>query len=504
MPLTQKNQQDIRYRARLDGLRVQEFLALADQIRQLLDLSAEQSIGVTFDLPSSKFDGTLEEARTVFQAGKDEELVSNAAFHINGQADTRKKIVKVESSAFYGNVSLTFGLTIEPAEMDEVIQLTKQALPPMFPDSDAEQQRLRSVRVACEEMAANAASVKEACTVVTQQANVVSQLAAEVDEARGAIGANAKEATVLLETATQRHASLVELLDRAKVINQDIEDKQVRFTGIVNNAEDFQRRIEAAEQKARTVVEEVQTKTAASLQELHTKSGTTIADLQTENGALTTRLQSANEASVTEMQAEIARQLKGHGERTDAIVTRNEGLQADVKTLLQGATAGQLHLAFKERQKELESTQGRWLTGLVVNTVMIVVGGMWLINDLAQVQGTELGLIAVKVTVILPLVILDFFVGSQYTHRGALIEEYAFKASICASLMPFKDLVLGQAGQDSTQRFVLDAVERIYTNPSDAITRAGPATKQVRSAMKILQDTGVLDLAKAAVDKAKP
>lgn len=503
MPATPKNQLNIYYRARLDGLRASECVLLADRLAEVVKIANPSGMTINFDLPNSAFQGPLEEARTAYPAEGEPALVNSATLTIAGQSETGPKSIIVSPSLVHGLVSLTLG-PIDPAEVDPVIHLCKQALPPMFPDSDTEQQNLRAVRMACEEMAAQADAVRQSLGIVEQQASAVARLATEVEQARGTIGVQAAETAALLDSATQKEAALSALLEKAKAAHQDIEDKQIRFTGVVNNAEDFQRRIEAAEQRARTTVEEVQTKTAATLQELQSKSATTISELQSENAGLVSRLQAANDASVTEMRGQIAGQLKEHGERTAAIVTQNEALQADVKTLLQGATAGQLHLSFKERQKELERTQSWWLIGLIVNTLVVVGAGMWLIHDLASIQGTELGLIAVKVTVILPLAILDVFIATQYTHRRALVEEYAFKASICASLMPFRDLVSGQAAEASTQRFVLEAVDRIYANPSDAITRAGPAQKQISRAMKTLQEAGVLELAKGIAEKAKP
>ena len=502
MPVTIKNQRNIHYRARLDGLTAQECLALIDQIAATFELPVLSS-AISFDLPSKTFQGTLDEAREAFPSGGVSELINSANLGFAGQRESRDFAITVAASPIAALVSITVG-PLEPGELDALIALVKQALPPIFADADAEQQRLREVRIACEELVADAAAAKSAAVACKEHTQTVVRLGAEIEAANVAVAAQLERATSTVEGIVEHSAAITKIHLESDEIKQEIADKKLALTAMVNNAADFQRRIEESEQKARTTVEDVQARATVTLSEIQTKSWTTIAELGTGNAALVSRLQGTNDTALAEMRDVMTRDLKEYSNRTGTIVKQNQVLQSEVKTLLQGATAGGLHLAFKERQQELERTQDWWLAGLVVNTVCVVGAAMWLINDLASVEGSELGLMAIKVTVVLPLAILDVFIASQYTHRRALIEEYAFKASICASLMPFKDLVSGQAAEASTQRFVLDAVERIYANPSDAISRAGPATRQIKRAMKTLQDTGVLDLAKSVAEKAKP
>ena len=492
MPVQPKNQLDIYYRARMDGLTPSECVALAHHVRESLGIAEPSVMEIDFDFPSSTFHGSLDEASAIFPVGGDAELVNCATLNIGGQADSGPRSITVSAAPRDALVGITFS-QFHALEVDPIIALIKRALPPMFPDADSEQQRVREVRVACEEIASHAASVNATLERVTEQATNVAQILAAAESDRGIVSALSAESTSLLAATTQSAAAVAAIHEEVKTANQDIADKQVKVTAVVNNATDFQQRIEASEQKARTTVDEVQSRSAAALAELQAKATTTVADAQAGANAAIEALRASSSQSVSE-----------HTVRTDAIVAKNEELQRTVEVLLQGANAGELFKAFQARKAELEATQGKWLWALAGVTAAVVVGGGALVYALASTTTGDLGLIAIKVTVLLPLVVLDVFIANQYNNRRALIEECAFKAALSLSLIPYKDLVRDQTAEPAALQFVLASVEKIYANPSDAIARPGAAAKELKRAVKLVQESGVVDVVKVAADRAKP
>ncbi|MDP2311713.1 MAG: hypothetical protein Q8P41_02320 [Pseudomonadota bacterium] len=485
-----KNQFSISYRARVDGVGPLDCLALADRIAEALGISAT-TFTVNFDFAASTFIGPAAEARELFSASFDQ-VTNTATITIGGATERGNRDVTVSVSVAHSIV--TVGLQ-QPDEGDFTLLVTTvvERLPRYLGSADEELVEVRRLHAACASMAADSSAVAATRAAAEAEANFVTAMGDSARDAEAEIGASKARIATAEAAGTEGSAAIAKLLETAKAAHQDVEDKQVKVTAVANNAADFQRRIEEAEQKARAIVEDVQTKTSTTLADLQAKASAAVAELQTTTTTTLEALRSGSSQTVQE-----------HTDRTTAIVTKNEELHQTIELLLQGANAGELFKAFQARKSELERTQDRWLWALGLVTTLIVGGGGLLVFALASASGGELGLIAIKVTVLLPLVVLDIFIANQYNHRRSLIEEYAFKAAISLSLIPYKNLVRDQAADASALQFVLASVEKIYANPSDAATRSGPATKDVRRAMKTLQDLGIVDLAKSVAEKAKP
>ncbi len=503
MPLLAKTNRNIFYRARLDGLRATECLAFIDALYAHFKGTPPSSVSLSIGFPTMSFTGTLPEAREALSKLESAELLNDATLELPEPPGCSFGPLTLSVSVLQGFVSLTFGSSVAE-NIDAVIHLAKQAFPPQFGSADAEQQRLREVRMAAERIMDDAVTVRGAAAEAESRSEIIAAMLSDL-ASRAAAAAGQQAQVAEYRDAVAANASMIaSLLEQTQAANQDIAEKQVLFTAAVNSAAALQARIEAAEEKARTTVADVQDRSSAAIVDLTARTSATLHQMTEDNVTLTSRTRSEVEATLAEVRTRATAQVDDNSARTKELLATNTALEEEVRTLLQGATAGQLHLAFKQRQKELEATQDRWLYGLVATTLLVVGSGIWLVHDLAAVQGSDLALMAVKASVVLPLAVLDVFIATQYTHRRSLIEEYAFKASICASLIPFKDLVHAQAAAEPTQQFVLDAVNRIYTNPSDAIARTGPATKQVSRAMKTLQDMGIVELLKNAANTAKP
>lgn len=502
MPLTAKSNRNIYYRARLDGLRVRECIAFIDALYGRLGGPAPSPVSLNFDLPDQTFLGTLEEARGVFAEGV-QELFNHATLELPSPEGPSFGLTTVSISVFQGWVSVTFAPTASESA-DLVIHLAKQAFPPEFGSADAEQQRLREVRMSAEQLVRDAETLHGATVEASSRGEAMASMLTDLESRTSAAAGQQAQVAEYRDAVAANSTAIAELLAQAQAANQDIAEKQVLFTAAVNSAAALQARIEAAEEKARTTVADVQDRSSAAVVDLTARTTAALNQMTEESVSLTSRTRGEVEAMLAEVRTRATAQADENSAHTKELLATNVELQAEVRTLLQGANAGQLHFAFMKRKHELEATQWRWLLGVIVNTILVVGAGIWLVHDLAAVKGSDLALIAVKVSIILPLAVLDVFLATQYTNRRTLIEEYSFKASMCSSLIHFKDLVQSLTAEEATLQFVLDAVNRIYTNPSDAIARTGPATKQVSRAMKTLQDMGIVDLLKNAANTAKP
>ena len=74
-----------------------------------------------------------------------------------------------------------------------------------------------------------------------------------------------------------------------------------------------------------------------------------------------------------------------------------------------------------------------------------------------------------------PLIYAIAFCNLQYSRERKLEEEYAFKANISISLVPYKDLVatLVDKGTPSEVQkystFIIDSISKVFTSPTEKI-----------------------------------
>jgi hypothetical protein len=80
-----------------------------------------------------------------------------------------------------------------------------------------------------------------------------------------------------------------------------------------------------------------------------------------------------------------------------------------------------------------------------------------------------------KLSFSLPMVFAIVFCTVQYSRERRLEEEYAFKANISISLVPYQELVdklvdRSQAGErEKYTAFIIDSVTKVFTSPTDKI-----------------------------------
>lgn len=155
---------------------------------------------------------------------------------------------------------------------------------------------------------------------------------------------------------------------------------------------------------------------------------------------------------------------------TKSIIEENKKLQGQIKELLQGANAGRLFKSFNKRKTELEKQQKWWLLGVCSVNLLIFSFSIWIIE---HYNAGEFNVMMLKIVASLPLIILDWFLIAQYSEIKKLTEEYAFKAAVSLSLIPYYELIKGEGENESTLDFINKAVDNIYSHPT------GPSVKGI-------------------------
>ncbi|HLP50043.1 MAG TPA: hypothetical protein VK154_04120 [Chitinophagales bacterium] len=219
-------------------------------------------------------------------------------------------------------------------------------------------------------------------------------------------------------------ANLLSLIDQshqsAKQIEEDLETKKLKVTAFYNNIEEYETQISDNTDGLNSYIADTKNKFQLWIEEKNIN--------------------------------------------TQAIVDKNTGLQTEINTILQGATAGKLYEAFKQRQKDIEDNLQYWLGGVIATAgFAVALAAIYLYNG-------EIGWnskLIFKVLSAIPFIALEFFLVKQYNERKDLVEQYAFKAAISLSFLSYREVMDAESKRTDNKSldFVIETVRKIYEPP---------------------------------------
>lgn len=205
---------------------------------------------------------------------------------------------------------------------------------------------------------------------------------------------------------------------------------------------------------------------------------------------------------VADSMQKIAKSIGESNAKTTLIVDTNTNLQEQIKTLLQGATAGKLYEAFQIRKGHLEQDLNVWLLG-IISTALGAVGLAILYLKMGDFAWD--GRLVFKVLTALPFIGLEYFFVSEYTKRKELIEQYAFKAAISLSFIAYREMMDTESkrGDEKSLEFIIETVRKIYEPPfSKDDFKKSLSDKYLEFADK--HTDKMLDIVGKQIDKVKP
>ncbi len=187
--------------------------------------------------------------------------------------------------------------------------------------------------------------------------------------------------------------------------------------------------------------------------------------------------------------------------KTSAIAAAADELRLDAKDMLAKVTAGALSKVFNERKAEIEKTANGWIWALGANTFLLT--GVYLFFALKLPDaGVSLGWVLARLSVGLPLLVLEWFIVQQYGKRHRGIEEYAFKNAMALSLRGYLEQVELDGVSPEGQSFVVDAVRRIYEHPLSDPPARRSAEQSLTSALVGAGERVATKLGTKTVEKA--
>ena len=165
--------------------------------------------------------------------------------------------------------------------------------------------------------------------------------------------------------------------------------------------------------------------------------------------------------------------------QTGDLITKLGELEDQIKVQIQKATGHSLFHSFQTRQESLVKSKRFWLSAIAALIGISLLATVYLINSVPQSLDTAFYL---KLTITLPIIFLITFCTLQYSRERRLEEEYAFKANISISLIPYQELVekltdkSAAPEREKYSTFIIESISKVFSSPTDRVFGSGEPT----------------------------
>lgn len=196
---------------------------------------------------------------------------------------------------------------------------------------------------------------------------------------------------------------------------------------------------------------------------------------------------SSRETDTKTVYDELQSAVDGLKTRAEEIVKQSEDQQQVISEQLKKANAVGLFHAFDTEKVEHRKSAERWGISTIATLVVItILGGLLLADSSGKLtfsnlfSSTQTGNIGLsyylrKLAILSPLLYWLVLSTRQFSKARRLQEEYAFKSTISLSLEAYRDMLRKEAGESTTQEYVLPvlakSVEQIFSSPTESISK---------------------------------
>lgn len=185
-------------------------------------------------------------------------------------------------------------------------------------------------------------------------------------------------------------------------------------------------------------------------------------------------------------------------EEVDQTHEEIEELEDSVRGLLERSTSAALGEQFAGRKSELESNLRYWRYASIGSIVILLLSSAVIYHDIVVSNGNATSNLS-KIALILPISVAVWFSVSNYSRQKRLMEEYEFKARMALSLTGFREVLQKETTEENNDlvaEFVVDTMEKIYSNPQENIRSDGqtgqddPLTTGQRPLVEVIKKLG--------------
>lgn len=147
-----------------------------------------------------------------------------------------------------------------------------------------------------------------------------------------------------------------------------------------------------------------------------------------------------------------------------------ENIRTAVASVVEEGLDSKIVREFGNRKEKLESALLWWKIWTGISVLIMFAATIYLYLDISSSTNVASATIS-KVTLLGPVLIVVWFSFNQYNRHKTLIEQYEFKMSMADSLMGFREILkedFSDDEQDLVGEFVIESVDRMYSDPSNS------------------------------------
>lgn len=161
-----------------------------------------------------------------------------------------------------------------------------------------------------------------------------------------------------------------------------------------------------------------------------------------------------------------------------------ENIRSAVASVVEEGLDSKITREFGNRKSKLESALFWWKIWTAISVLVMFICTIYLYMDISGSTSITSATVS-KVTLLGPVLIVVWFSFNQYNKHKQLIEQYEFKMSMADSLMGFREILKEDFPDDEQDRvgeFVIESVDRMYSDPSNLsdVNNSAPTQPNVR------------------------
>lgn len=270
-------------------------------------------------------------------------------------------------------------------------------------------------------------------------------------------------------------AEIGKLSEEAKAAQSAIDSTKTAIDGLHKQVQDSRQAVSDAEATVKSVATNASSATATleSVQKEWRELKAVQEDLVL--STVTTFKENASGA-LGDFSTRSGEQLEQYDSAARAASDRRDELLRQVQQLLSFANAATLSTSFASSADKLRDNMKWWLAGVVTTSIGIVALAVSLLAfpELLSLNGSTLDLFLAKLSLTLPLLVLDGFLIREYSRNRALIQDYAFKAAVAQSLVASDEMFREQERSGESLAFMVSALGELHRPPSHKSTQPRP------------------------------
>ncbi len=299
-----------------------------------------------------------------------------------------------------------------------------------------------------------------------------------------------------LESGLALKVDLQKLLEEAKQRTDTLQKSVVTSEETVKKVNDDLASTTAANQKAAALL--------TTIQQYDTTSTQLLSATKTSNAEVTALEPKIKDfykeidqyrGEITSTTKDAQGTIQANKEQTEALIAELKRLEDQIKTQIEKATGYSLFQSFQKRKETLVWSKRLWALALFVLALASIILSKYIIDTTAGIDVAFF----LKLSMSIPILYAIGFCTIQYNRERKLEEEYAFKSNISVSLVPYQEFVgklvdkSQTADREKYATFIIDAITKVFTSPTEKIFESGDkqkgfdkAVKQVLSALEPL------------------